>query len=413
MKHRLVTLAVGLCTACELGGAVGIALDAGDAGTGGVPADSVSAVDEGVPPQGPLPPQQEEPQDAGTAVADDAGEVARAPGPPTADDQCPEGALKTTPGACGCDVSDRDLDGDATVDCDDELVVAPLPYASGAAASAVLSDGLHYLGGSSDFYGDTRYAAHYVYDAGTGQWSDAPANIPDTDTWGARAHVHQDRLYLVGGYPAANRLRVYDPATNSWTTLEAPPVEVNWGFASGIIGDAIYTFGGEPHSDRNAPGRRYDIATNRWTAVADIPLNYRIGPFATAVVGSRMFVLNGNDDEDETVMQIYDAATDRWSQGRVLDGHLFEAAAAVPDGDRVLFFGGSADQDISDFSDEPAVLTNQVNVYDTVTDGWSTAPPLSGARMWATAQLFQGRFYVLGGLDAASDQLSDYEVHTP
>lgn len=40
-------------------------------------------------------------------------------GVPDACDQCPTDPLKTTPGACGCNVTDRDSDGDGVPDCDD------------------------------------------------------------------------------------------------------------------------------------------------------------------------------------------------------------------------------------------------------------------------------------------------------
>ena len=97
-----------------------------------------------------------------------------------------------------------------------------MPYASGAATSAVLADGLHYLGGSSNYSGNTRYVSHHVFRSDTGAWNKL-ADVTDRDTWGARAHAYGGKLYLVGGYPGGNKLRVYDRGSNRWTTLQAPP----------------------------------------------------------------------------------------------------------------------------------------------------------------------------------------------
>lgn len=408
MRHVLVTLVVGLCAACELGGAVGTELGTDtQAQPPEMPAPEPPKEGEEPPP---TPPVDVPDTDAGVVDAGDAEGDAGEGTPPAPTDLCPDNPLKSAPGPCGCSVLERDLDSDGLEDCNDDRVAAPLPYVSGAGTSAVLSDGLHYLGGASDYFAATRYRSHHVYDPATGVWSNAPADVPDDDTWGARAHVYQDRLYLLGGYPGANRLRVYDPTTNEWTTLRAPTEPLNWGFASGVIGDGLYAFGGEAHGNRNAPGIRYDFAADQWSDVADIPLNYRRGALASAVVGNRLFVLNGNNDDDETELQIYDAGADDWSEGAVLDGHVFEAAAAVADANRVLFFGGAANQDIADSSSDAALLSDRVNVYDTLTDSWSQGAPLSTPRMWSTAQLFDGRYFVLGGLDASSNEMADYEV---
>ncbi len=285
-----------------------------------------------------------------------------------------------------------------------------LPYPSGAAASAVLSTGLHYLGGSNNYKGDTRYTDHYVYDAVEKVWSAAPADVPDTDTWGARAHVYQDRLYLLGGWPAGNRFRVYDPSTDAWTSLKAPPVSFEWGFASAVIGAALYAFGGDPGPATNAPGYKYDFNTGAWAPVAAIPLNEREGALSAAAVGARLYVLNGNPNDGTTVLQIYDSLTDSWSTGATLDGHIFEAAAAAAVGTKVYFFGGANRHAISDYSETPAVVSSTVNIYDSVTASWSTGLSMSVPKMWATAELYEGSIHVLGGLGADSLQLETHEV---
>jgi len=285
-----------------------------------------------------------------------------------------------------------------------------LPYAAGAAAAAVLPDGLHYLGGSSHYFAESRYQHHYVYDGASDSWSAAPADVPDSDTWGARAHVYQGKVYLLGGFPTGNLLRAYDPLTNAWGSLQASPLPLRWGFASGVIGDALFAFGGEAQEGSNAAGHRYDFGTNLWTPVAPIPQNEGRGALSSAVAGGRMYVLNGNPDDGMSVLQIYDAGSDRWSTGASLEEHAFEAAAAVAVGSKVYFIGGATNQDHADSSSEPVAVTNRVNIYDTIADRWSVGAPINVASMWATAALYEGNVHVLGGLDASSYELRDHEV---
>ncbi len=285
-----------------------------------------------------------------------------------------------------------------------------LPYVSGSGASALLSDGLHYLGGSQDYVAKIRYQQHYVYDSATEMWSAGPADIPDTDTDGARAHAYQDRLYLLGGYPSGQRFRVYARDTDQWTSLKAPPVEFQWGFASGVIGHALYAFGGVPGKSTNAAGYKYDFATDTWSPAAPIPLNHGKGTLSSAVVGSSLYVLNGNEDDGSTVLQIYDSSRDSWSMGAGLGQHAVESAAAATIGSRIYFFGGADDHDILETSKVPGVVTSTVDIYDAVTGAWSIGPPMGAAKMWATAQFYAGRFHVLGGLDENGVQMGDHEI---
>ncbi len=333
----------------------------------------------------------------------DAGMQGSGPGPGPSSDAGPDGA-GPGPGPS----SDAGPDGGEPAP--GTWLEKSLPYASGAAASAVLSDGLHYLGGSQSFSANVRYRNHYVYDAAAGTWSDSPADVPDDDTWGARAQVYQDRLYLLGGYPSGMSFRVYDAQANAWSTLPSPPAALPWGFASDFIGGVLYAFGGSGAASTSGAGYAYDVAARTWKTVASIPENRGRGPLSSSAVGSRIYVLNGNQDDGSTNLQIYDSATDRWSRGADLAGHKFEAASSAVLGTKVYFFGGANDQDIVDSSTTPALVSRAVNIYDTAGGGWSTGVPMGRARMWSTAEVYDGRFHVLGGLDAQSNRVVFHEV---
>lgn len=292
----------------------------------------------------------------------------------------------------------------------DWATLDPVPYRSGALTSAVLSDGLHVLGGSSDFYASDLLQEHHVYDPASQTWSSSPANIPDDDTWGARAHAFGDRLYLLGGYPAGNRFRVFDRGSNTWNSLPGPPVEFQWGFASAVVDGALYAFGGDSNDD--GLGFRYDFTAMRWTAAASIPDNRGRGSLSSVAVGSRIYVLNGNRDDGTTILQIYDVEGDRWSRGASLSGHGFEAAAAAALGETVYFIGGGDDHDAADFGNSTGV-SRALHVYDPARDLWTQGPSMGVRRIWATASVVEGRIHVLGGLDSGSDGLRAHETYAP
>ena len=52
-------------------------------------------------------------------------------------DGCPEDPHKTTPGACGCGVTDTDTDGDGTADCTDTCPLDPTKVVAGACGCGV------------------------------------------------------------------------------------------------------------------------------------------------------------------------------------------------------------------------------------------------------------------------------------
>jgi N-acetylneuraminic acid mutarotase len=102
--------------------------------------------------------------------------------------------------------------------------------------------------------------------------------------------VTQGKLWLVaawmGGYPQeknVNATYVYDPATNSWATKSALPVERRRGSAAAMLspdGTKIYvshgTTGGHETFATSLPYLdEYEIATDTWTALSSNAPNPR------------------------------------------------------------------------------------------------------------------------------------------
>lgn len=382
----------------------------------------------------------------------------------TDNDECPDDPDKTFPGLCGCGVPDVDSDGDGTPDCTDGCLSDPdkaepgicgcgapeldsdsdgacdlsdqcegnvasgdadhdgmcndidptwvtmtaMPFSSGGLASAVLSDGLHVLGGGEDWGGIPTLTNHYVYRDASDTWSSSPAQIPDSETWGAQAQVHDDRLYLVGGWygdKAGKKLRVYDPNNNAWEALADIPTPFQSGFVSAVVGNFLYVIGGLPNAAVNGSAYKFNLVSQTWSEVTPIPQNDGRGSLAGAALGRKIYVLNGDAAGGSTILQIYNTESDSWSQGANLDKH-FEVASSLTFGNKVYFFGGAVQQ----YMDPPIVVSKIVNIYDPGADSWSKGIAMPTARHFSTAQMLNGHFHVLGGLDANCNAVSVHEI---
>ena len=101
------------------------------------------------------------------------------------------------------------------------------------------------------------------------------------------------------------------------------------------------------------------------------------------------------------IVQAYDPLTDTWTEMAPLPTALYGLTAATgPDG-KIYVFGGNYRTEIQ--TDRGInVIVNTVEVYDPLTNTWTTAPPLPSARAnLASAAGQDGRIYVLGGQDVS------------
>jgi hypothetical protein len=60
-----------------------------------------------------------------------------------------------------------------------------------------------------------------------------------------------------------------------------------------------------------------------------------------------------------------------------------------------------------------AIRTDKVEIYDVTNDTWETGPSLTTARLYPSAWVANGRIYVAGGLDEASNYLNSIEINDP
>lgn len=230
--------------------------------------------------------------------------------------------------------------------------------------------------------------------------------------------VSNGKIYVLGGLtviteetPPAWRAvpdsYVYNPETNTWSSIEPIPVEQARGSAAvGVYQGKIYLAGGMTELVLGPNGTQatvdtvsiFDTRTGRWQSV---PADARRIPGArdhsgVAVVDGKFYVLGGRDhgqfEVKDTVFVLDLNNVQRgWrtSRSRLPTPRGGLAAGVV--GKKVYTFGGEGNRD-----DESGVF-NQTEVYDTVRDRWERLSPMEIPRHGSFAVGVGKSVYIPGG----------------
>jgi N-acetylneuraminic acid mutarotase len=188
------------------------------------------------------------------------------------------------------------------------------------------------------------------------------------------------KLIVWGGYGVTptykNDGALYDPSTNTWTTLPAAPIDGRYAFAYGWdpVRRWLYVWGGYgtylSSSYYRADGAIYDASAGSWSLMPAVPSaitgRYRMPGL---VVGNK-FVVWGGSGSTPTYKNdglVFDAVSKTWTAVTMspLDGRYNHLA--VTDGSKLFFFGGYGTYTTSYYKADGAVL-------DPVTLSWTAAP---------------------------------------
>jgi serine/threonine protein kinase len=244
------------------------------------------------------------------------------------------------------------------------------------------------------------------------------------ESW--RAHgslvVLQEELYLPGGWGRriyngdsnalpTDTLLIYRPTENAWSSgldILLPPAEgiqvpnrrpetqfpgSAWSVAW-VVDQTLYLLAGYPGSNEigESPFLAYRHDTG-WTRLSLPGHDHVMG--AGGVIGGKLYVVGGHtvqNSEPTGCLHIYDPKDPRkgWITGQNLPTPRYGLACAVV-ADKLYAIGGHAS------GTGPPLAT--VEIYDPVTDTWSTGPKLLTQRRNHAAVAVGMTIYVLGGDD--------------
>ena len=227
-----------------------------------------------------------------------------------------------------------------------------------------------------------------------GVWT-TRADMP-TGRWELSTCVVDGKIFAIGGagpvHEALGTVEVYDPATDTWTDKSEMPT-ARQALSTSVVNGKIYAIGGGAASSVSyatvetfSTVEEYDPSLDTWTKKSDMPTP-RLCHHA-AVVDGKIYVIGGANASAPQVehirtVEVYDPATDTWSQKGDMPSSRASGYSTVVDGKIYLIGGYEGPQ--------------RVEEYDPSTDSWKTKSEMPSARRSLTTSALDGKIYAIGG----------------
>ena len=284
--------------------------------------------------------------------------------------------------------------------------LAPLPESSHTIGVAVV-DGKIYV---------ISWSTCEKYDPETNNWTTI-ASVPVYSGAGSSVVALGNKIYIIGGNPT----QVYDPVIDSWQNRTGIPYARS-SMRANVVDDKIYLIGGRlTHtglyivvtSNRNDV---YDPETDTWSQMAPIPLS--VMGYASAVFNNKIYIISGGNESGPdylptNLVQIFDPATNQWTNGLQIPTSVCYARACVTTGTsapkRIYVIGGT-----TGYYDRWATYNtvNLTQIYNPETDAWTTGTPMPTSRCSVQLAVVNDEIYAIGGVKDEK-QLVANEKYTP
>ncbi|MBN2612550.1 MAG: hypothetical protein JXB00_13420 [Bacteroidales bacterium] len=234
------------------------------------------------------------------------------------------------------------------------------------------------------------------------EWS-SKSIIPAARGWlHPAACILNNKIYVIGGTPddvsSTNKVTVYDPASDTWT--EKQPINVaRWGHSSNVVDGKIYVMGGCPLVGPALSSIEvYYPGENKWEIIADVMPEGRMG-FGSCVVNGKIYIMGGCTEEPTgntalAKMNVYDPVTNTWtSLAPMPEARTYLGASAV--GNKIYAVGGT--------KEAPWDGLNSIFEYDILTDTWRTKKDLITGRWAISTCSSDSMIFCIGGLTRPMD----------
>jgi N-acetylneuraminic acid mutarotase len=194
------------------------------------------------------------------------------------------------------------------------------------------------------------------------------------------------------------------PINYTWTTAAPAPLGLTEA-ESAVVGNKMYVFGGYfttfPNYLATARAEAYDLASNRWSAIADVPSPFTHG--GCTADGRYVYLAGGYISNYSTGQQTfatkntwrYDTITNTWSAMTPLPQARGTGALALVG--RTLHFFGGVDINRVDRADHWTLN------LDDPTATWQVSTPLPSVRNHLGATVLNGKIYAIGGQVGEND----------
>jgi N-acetylneuraminic acid mutarotase len=272
--------------------------------------------------------------------------------------------------------------------------LSPLPMPFYSTLGVAVVDGKIYHIGSDSYM---------KYDPERNTWTDI-VPLPIYDDW-STVVTCQNKIYVIGGQREIPT-QVYDPATDTWENRTSIPTTRIWPGAN-VVDGKIYVIGGQIPSplgviNPSSANDVYDPATDSWSQMAPIPIP--VEGYASAVLDDKIYIISGGTFLFGTTydpinyVQIFDPETNQWTNGTSIPTGVAYAGACVTTGTsapkRIYVIGGTQNLYFRYVFSHPLGL-NQI--YDPETDAWTTGTPMPTPRAKMGIAVINDEIYTIGG----------------
>jgi N-acetylneuraminic acid mutarotase len=217
-----------------------------------------------------------------------------------------------------------------------------------------------------------------------------------------------ETVYAIGGFGGEGRVEAYDVGTNQWRRVADLPAARNH-VGAAALGGLVYSVGGfagigfTPTRDVY----RYGPGAEEWETVAPLPTAR--GALAVATLGGALHAIGGSGAGGSVARHdCYIPETNSWMELAPLPSARNHLAASVVGG-MLYVIGGRRDG-------AGNVNTAELDRYDAAADRWEVLAPMPTARSGLAAAVLDGRLVVLGGEVNSADPLGVFpqvEVYDP
>lgn len=222
------------------------------------------------------------------------------------------------------------------------------------------------------------------------------------------------------GLAAVNQLEVLAPdgSTASGTALN--PVLLDT--AATTAGNRLYWFGGADQNTVYDTAARYDpnATSTPQTSLPAIPGNTPLVGASAGAIGTTIYLAGGRTDFNGTVFPstlAFDTLTNTWASGSLAAmPHVRSHMASAVIGNQWYLFGGTlpAKEYLDSGNVTAEVAQHEATSFTPGGTGtWKTLAPMPTARSGASALVYNGKIYVIGGAGTYGDASAAIEVYDP
>ncbi|MYC77375.1 sigma-70 family RNA polymerase sigma factor [Candidatus Poribacteria bacterium] len=193
-------------------------------------------------------------------------------------------------------------------------------------------------------------------------------------------------------------VEMYDPSTDTWTQKADMPTARSY-FSTSVMDGKIYAIGGTSifnEQYRLETVEVYDPSTDIWTKARD--MNQARSCAALSVVNGEIYAMGGwglskiQDQPDPILssVEVFNLKMNQWQERTGMVAPKTSHTSSVIDG-KIYVMGGYFRE-----GEEYKTLST-IEIYDPATDHWTQEPDMLIGRSGHTTEVIEGQIYIFGG----------------